>query len=144
MLKTATEIDARKLCEADHVDPDLMIAGKPAWQSYLSKVKFNKEDAVADDLAPAVIEAFGECEDIYRQIEALNRKAEAIFVTRIKDALKDKKARDSSERVFRIVSASQYQGRIRAGGRRILQSGKLGTNVWNMSYLSPRNFGAVR
>jgi hypothetical protein len=142
--ETATEVEARKLCEADGVKPDMMIAGKPAWQSYLSKVKIQKEDMAADELAPDVIAAFGECEDIHKKIEALHREGEAIFNARIRDAIKDKKARGSYGRIHRITYASHFQGRIRASGRRILQDGKLGTQTWDMHGLSPHSFGAPR
>lgn len=134
---TVTEEQARAACRADGVNPNLMIAGKPAWQSYLKKV--NAADVLPDAISPEAIALMREIHALGSEIKLIEARIE-IKVKKLTPLLRGKKVRYSGAIYIVGDYLQAWRGQISSRGRKITKDGRVGRGTWEIRGIRPESF----
>lgn len=134
------EIDARNACSKDGVNPDMLIAGQPAWKSYRKQPEAKPLDGLQPDALD--MDSVGVMKQIafrgqqMRELDKLNETAIKLLDKRLKGK------RVLSRELFYVIDYvySGYMGRIEAKGHRITADGKRGSKLWQIYNLQPGDF----
>ena len=138
--RTVTERQARDACLAEgNSNPDMIIKGKPLWHQYLTKTKVAEADTLPDPIDANAKSLFSEIQRLGCERAALDKQIESAL-KKLTPLIKGKRCRYSGAIYVLGDYFHAWGGRVEGKGRKITQTGKLGSQSWDVRRIDLASF----